>query len=173
MGWLAFCFFYLGPCVVSHSRSVRARFFRARHSWRCIRACHLNARRLARPRPGPRPSRSGCVSSRLLIRPSSVDVARALAPLLSPRRRVSQSRRSWSFLSRPPMAALFLRVCSQCTVPRAPSPRPSAVSLASRLVVVPHSAVLGRRRARSLRTFGSGVVTHSCRVHGRSSRTRQ
>ena len=47
------------------------------------RVCSLNARRLARHRPGPRPSRLSGVSSRLPARPSSVDGALALAPISS------------------------------------------------------------------------------------------
>ena len=46
-------------------------------------------------------------------------------------------------------AVVPLRVLSQCAAPRVPTPRPSAVSLASHLVAAPHSAIFGRRRARA------------------------
>ena len=68
------------PGVVSRSRGVRGRLSRTRHRWCCSCLCALNARRLARHRSGPRPSRRCRVSSRLPTRPSSVDVARAPAP---------------------------------------------------------------------------------------------
>ena len=139
----------LGSGVVSHSSCVRGRFSCIR-PWRCCpRAYALNARRLARPRPGPWPSR--------------LRIARFLA-----------CHRPGPFLSHPPMAVLPSRVCSQCTAPRAPPLRPSAVSLASRLVAdSPSGHLRSTLRARSLRTFGSGVVSHSRGVPGRFSRTHQ
>ena len=53
-------------------------------------------------------------------------------------------------------------VCSQCAAPRAPSLRPSAGSLVSRLVADLHSAIFDRRRARALSAaFGSGGMSHT------------
>ena len=69
---------------------------------------------------------------------------------------------------------LSSRVCSQCTSLLAPFPRPSAISLGSRLVATPHSAIFSLHRARARSTaFGSGVVSHSRGVRSRFSRTRQ
>ena len=103
-----------------------------------VLSTHVASRVLA-----PALSRLALVASRRgspLSHLRSVSCARFLrCPRLG--RRVSQSRRSWSFLLHPPMAVLPSRVCSQCTAPRAPSPRPSPVSLASRLVAAPHSAI--------------------------------
>ena len=139
----------LGLDVVAHGHGVLGRFSRVRRWLCCLRACALTIRRFARQHPGSRPSRSRRVSSRLPTRPSSVGVARTLAPYLRLGRRVSQSRCSWSLLSHPPMAVLPLRVRSQCTAPRVQTPRLSAVSLVSRFVAVPHWAIFGRRRARA------------------------
>ena len=73
-------------------------------------------------------------------------------------RRVSQSRRSWLLLSQPPMVVLPSRVSSERTSLRGPSLRPSAVSLASRLVAAFQSDIFGRRRASARSAaFGSAL----------------
>ena len=161
--------------VVSHSRGICGRFFRARQSRRCLCAYALNERRLARPRSGPRPSRSGRVSSRLPTRPSSVGVVRALAPMPSARAScltvavfvvVFSSTCQWRCFSR--ARALNAR----CHARHRSGPRTSrSRRVSSRLPARPSS--VGVLRARSLRLLHLGVVSHSRGVRGRFSRTRQ
>ena len=111
-------------------------------------------------------SRRGSVLYRLQLTPR----ARSLH-CLRLGRRVLQPRRSWSSLSHPPSAVLLLPVCSQYTAPRAPSLRPSAVSLVSRLVAAPHSSIFGRRRARARSAaFGSGGMSPTNDLKRRRSR---
>ena len=114
--------------------------------------CPLNARRLARPRFGPRPFRSRRVSSQLTTRPSSVDVVRVLAPMPSAHASyLTVAAFVVAFLAPAHGGAVLARVLSMHGAPRAIASALARLSrfrrVSSRLPARPSSVDIARELA--------------------------